>query len=94
MVGGLYLLGNYDPTLPVAALREMATQLRARGVTRVDGDVRVSDDLYRDTLGTNRVKITVDAPALRPGDNPHRIAPGGSVLVHLTCKGGRGAQVR
>lgn len=33
-------------------------------------------------------------PHLQPGDNPHEISPGGSVLVHLTCKGARRAKIR
>jgi hypothetical protein len=32
-------------------------------------------------------------PALSPGDDPHRITPGGSVFVHLTCKGARRASI-
>jgi len=63
------------------------------------------DNLTGEAMALHPATIRVDcplfsvaldghAPALRPGDDPHRIAPGGSVLVHLTCKGGRGAQVR
>ena len=33
-------------------------------------------------------------PPLQAGGDPHRIAPGGSVLVHLTCKGGGRAEIR
>ena len=33
-------------------------------------------------------------PALKKGGDPHRLEPGGSVWVHLSCKGVRGAKIR
>ena len=61
--GGVYLLGNHDPTLPVSALPDMAAQLKGAGVTRIDGDVVLSEDIRRDTLAVNRLKITVASEA-------------------------------
>jgi D-alanyl-D-alanine carboxypeptidase len=37
--GNLYLRGGGDPTLHVSGLRKLALELRARGVTRIRGDV-------------------------------------------------------
>lgn len=47
-------------------------------------------------LGCPLFSVGLDGhePALKPGDDPHRIVPGGSVLVHLTCKGARRAAIR
>lgn len=47
-------------------------------------------------LGCPLFSVALDGhePALKPGDDPHRIVPGGSVLVHLTCKGARRAAIR
>jgi D-alanyl-D-alanine carboxypeptidase/D-alanyl-D-alanine-endopeptidase (penicillin-binding protein 4) len=61
--GGLYLHGNYDPTLGPVALEELATQLRAQGVTRVVGDIVLDDSLTRDTLALSKVRITVRGEA-------------------------------
>lgn len=61
--GGLYLYGNYDPTLGPLALEELATELRAKGITRVVGDIVLDDSLTRDTLALSKVRITVRGTA-------------------------------
>lgn len=66
--GGLYLYGNSDPTLGPLGLKDLAGKLRARGVTRIEGDIHLSDDPLRDTLGMSRVRVTVIGKA--PGKAP------------------------
>lgn len=62
-------------------------------------------NLSREPLPLHPATITVDCPLFsvaldghKPpvpaGGDPHQIAPGGSVLVHLTCKGGSRAEIR
>jgi hypothetical protein len=54
--------------------------------------------LHPATIGVDcplfSVALDGHEPALKQGDDPHRIEPGGAVRVHLTCKGVRGAKVR
>ena len=66
--GGLYLYGNSDPTLGGGALTSLAGKLRARGVTRIAGDVHLSDHPVRDGLASSRVRVTVVGGA--PGKAP------------------------
>ncbi len=61
--GGVYLYGNHDPTLGPLALGELAATLRAQGVTRIVGDVFLSDSLTRETLAMANVRVTVTGAA-------------------------------
>jgi D-alanyl-D-alanine carboxypeptidase/D-alanyl-D-alanine-endopeptidase (penicillin-binding protein 4) len=56
---GLYLFGNYDPTLGPGALTSLAKKLYAQGVRTVAGDIVLSADSKRDTVATSRVRVTV-----------------------------------
>ena len=80
------LTKRYD-TVGFYGFTQRIDNLTAAAMSLHPATVRVDCPLFS-------VALDGHAPALRPGDDPHRIAPGGSVLVHLTCKGGRGAQVR
>ncbi len=61
--GGVYLYGNHDPTLGPIALEELAAVLHAKGVTRIEGDVVLSDSLTRDTLAMANVRVSVTGAA-------------------------------
>ncbi len=57
--GGIYLHGNYDPTLGPQALEELALNLRSQGVTRITGDILLDESTTRDTLALSKIRITV-----------------------------------
>jgi D-alanyl-D-alanine carboxypeptidase/D-alanyl-D-alanine-endopeptidase (penicillin-binding protein 4) len=59
--GDLYLRGNSDPTFGTKRLRELVGALKASGVRKIEGDVVLSADAIRDTLGLPRVVVTVKA---------------------------------
>ena len=80
------LTKRYD-TVGFYGFTQRIDNLTASAMPLHPATVRVNCPLFS-------VALDGHAPALGPGDDPHRIAPGGSVLVHLTCKGGRGAQIR
>jgi D-alanyl-D-alanine carboxypeptidase/D-alanyl-D-alanine-endopeptidase (penicillin-binding protein 4) len=56
--GGLYLYGNYDPTLGPGAMTSIAESLFAQGVRSIEGDIMLGDD-QRDILAASRVRVTV-----------------------------------
>jgi D-alanyl-D-alanine carboxypeptidase/D-alanyl-D-alanine-endopeptidase (penicillin-binding protein 4) len=56
---GLYLYGNYDPTLGPGALASLAKKLYTQGVRTIAGDILLSADSARDTIATSRLRITV-----------------------------------
>ncbi len=56
---GLYLYGNYDPTLGPGALTSLAKKLYVQGVRTIAGDVVLSSSPARDTIATSRLRITV-----------------------------------
>jgi serine-type D-Ala-D-Ala carboxypeptidase/endopeptidase (penicillin-binding protein 4) len=66
--GSVYLRGSADPTLTASHLDELARAAAASGLTKVDGDVILSEDLLRDTLSSPRIQIRVQAGA--PGKAP------------------------
>jgi D-alanyl-D-alanine carboxypeptidase/D-alanyl-D-alanine-endopeptidase (penicillin-binding protein 4) len=61
--GGLYLYGNYDPTLGPAAMTGLAESLFEKGVRSIDGDIMLADEDSRDTLAASRVRVTVQGGA-------------------------------
>ncbi len=67
--GGLYLHGNYDPTLGPKALDELAQELKAKGITRIAGDIVLDESATRDTLALSKIRITVRGGT--PGKAPH-----------------------
>ncbi len=62
----LYLLGSYDPTLGRAGLADLASQIAARGVTRLDGDIVVGEAPSRDGVFRSFVELSVTAT--KPGE--------------------------
>ncbi len=63
IVGDLYLVGSHDMTFHRVDIENMATDLAAAGVTRVEGSVVLSDHATRDTLAQAGVKVTVTGTA-------------------------------
>jgi len=90
--GDVYLLGTYDPTLVAADLDELGTQLAARGVHELDGNIVVGADPDRD--GIFRPVVPIDIKAGAPNEPPIATAPPGFDLVtfKITAKTARSAQ--
>lgn len=65
--GGLYIYGNYDPTLGPGALVGLAQSLYESGVRNINGDIVLADNA-RDALAASRVRVTVRGAA--PGKAP------------------------
>lgn len=61
--GDVYLLGSYDPTLGVAAMDQLAADLAAAGVTRIEGDVVVGESPTRDAVYRSLVPVEISAGA-------------------------------
>lgn len=78
--GDVYLLGSYDPTLNGAAMEELAAGLAAAGVSRIEGDVVVSDSPTRDAVYRALLPVEVSAPLL-PGGPPQVTVPVGYDFV-------------
>lgn len=57
--GGVYLLGNYDPTLGPDGLTDLAQKLSAQGVKEIHGNLVFSNSDLRDSLANKRVRVTV-----------------------------------
>jgi D-alanyl-D-alanine carboxypeptidase/D-alanyl-D-alanine-endopeptidase (penicillin-binding protein 4) len=68
---GLYLSGNFDPTLGPGALSELAKSLFTHGVRTVTGDIVLSGEASRDVMATGRARVTVvgGAPGKAPSVN-------------------------
>jgi D-alanyl-D-alanine carboxypeptidase/D-alanyl-D-alanine-endopeptidase (penicillin-binding protein 4) len=79
--GDVYLLGTWDPTLTTEDMMELADQLAARGVKRIDGDILVGSDPTRD--GIYRAMVPIEIRAGEPGQPPTAHAPAGFDLVEL-----------
>jgi D-alanyl-D-alanine carboxypeptidase/D-alanyl-D-alanine-endopeptidase (penicillin-binding protein 4) len=76
----LYLLGSYDATLDRAGLDDLAAQLAAAGVTKIEGDVLVGTLPLRDGMFRSSVRVTVTAT--EPGDPPAvEVTPPSDLLV-------------
>ena len=67
--GDVYLLGTSDPTIGTGRLGKMVRQVIDTGVVTIEGDVVLSDNVIRDTLGTPHVKVKVKG-ANRAGQTP------------------------
>jgi D-alanyl-D-alanine carboxypeptidase/D-alanyl-D-alanine-endopeptidase (penicillin-binding protein 4) len=80
--GDVYLLGSYDPTLTIGDLDQLAVQVAAHGVTRIDGDIVVGSDPTRD--GVYRAVIPIDVRAGEPGAPVTAWAPTGMDLVAIS----------
>jgi len=70
--GNLYLRGGGDPTLHVSGLRKLALQLRARGITRIRGNV-LADESAFDKKRT--------APGWKPSFYRHESPPLSALVV-------------
>jgi D-alanyl-D-alanine carboxypeptidase/D-alanyl-D-alanine-endopeptidase (penicillin-binding protein 4) len=66
--GDMYLLGTWDPTLEASDMDDLAKQIAARGVKRIDGDVVVGSDPTRD--GIYRSMVPIEIVAGDPGKPP------------------------
>lgn len=73
--GDLYLLGSFDPTLGTAAMKELAAELAAAGVMRIDGDVVVGPSPTRDAV--YRALLPLEITAGAEGEPPIVRAPVG-----------------
>jgi len=79
--GAVYLRGSWDPTLSAHHLDDIAAQLTARGVTRIDGDLVVGPQPRRDAVASAQLVITV-TPG-KPGDPPTVAVDGPPSLVDV-----------
>ena len=61
--GDVYLLGSFDPTLGGAAMEQLAAELAAAGISRIEGDVIVSDSPTRDAVYRALLPVEITAPA-------------------------------
>ncbi len=68
VTGGIYLLGNYDPTLGPGGLQDLARQMSERGITEVHGNIVLSQGDIRDSLANKRIRVTLRGTA--PGKRP------------------------
>ncbi len=68
VIGDVYLLGNYDPTLTANDLTALAAAVAARGIARIEGAIVVGNDDSRDSLRRPRIEVKVTAAA--PGEPP------------------------
>jgi len=66
--GDVVLLGSGDPTLRVSHLGDLVTDLQARGVTKIAGDVVISSD-DRDGVAHPYVRVAVRGGG-KPGETP------------------------
>jgi serine-type D-Ala-D-Ala carboxypeptidase/endopeptidase (penicillin-binding protein 4) len=78
--GDVYLLGSYDPTLGGAAMEQLAAELAAAGVARIEGDGVVSDSPTRDAVYRALLPVEIIAP-LAPGLPPTVTVPVGYDFV-------------
>lgn len=92
--GDVYLLGSFDPTLGSAGLAELASELAAAGVTRIDGDVVIGPSPTRD--GVYRALLPVQITAGAEGAPPAVTLPVGYdyVSVHVTATTVSGKKAR
>jgi len=57
--GDVYLVGSHDMTFHHSDVARMAQELASRGISRINGSVRVSEHPTRDTLARSSVKVAV-----------------------------------
>ncbi|MGE3545887.1 MAG: D-alanyl-D-alanine carboxypeptidase/D-alanyl-D-alanine-endopeptidase [Kofleriaceae bacterium] len=83
--GDVFLLGSYDPTLKLAHLDEMASNIAARGITSIEGNIVVGADPTRD--GLYRAVVPIEVVAGDPGKPPTAtVGPGAEhVSVKVTA---------
>ncbi len=67
--GGVYLLGSGDPSFLQDEVDSLVANAVASGIQKIDGDIHLSDDAYRDTLGLPQVRVVISG-ARRPGHRP------------------------
>jgi D-alanyl-D-alanine carboxypeptidase/D-alanyl-D-alanine-endopeptidase (penicillin-binding protein 4) len=79
--GDIYLLGDWDPTFSHRHLAELAAELIARGVTRIDGAVLVGGEAGRDVVADAQVTIAVEGGAV--GSPPRVTVTPASDLIAL-----------
>ena len=83
--GGVYMLGSGDPTFLSEEIEELVAHTVARGVTKIDGDVSISEDRFRDNLAVPRIRIDA-VGARRPGRKPSVTYEPQSDFVELIVK--------
>lgn len=88
--GDLYLLGSWDPTLAYADFDELGSQLAARGVHELVGNIVVGRDATRD--GIYRAIVPIEVKAGAAGELATATAPAGFDLIVpiVTAKTARG----
>ncbi|MCG8421620.1 MAG: D-alanyl-D-alanine carboxypeptidase [Proteobacteria bacterium] len=69
VIGDVYLIGSHDPTLRADGLRSLAQAVKDSGVTRIDGDIYVGRQRWRESVAASRVTIRVQGT--EPGQPPH-----------------------
>lgn len=84
VAGNVFLRGSSDPALRTADLEDMAANLRARGITRIDGGVmadprRIGDDGRADDGGAEKAPLVVDS-----GMTLVRVRPGATIGAPAT----------
>jgi D-alanyl-D-alanine carboxypeptidase/D-alanyl-D-alanine-endopeptidase (penicillin-binding protein 4) len=57
--GDVFLRGNFDPSLRARHMEDLADEIVGAGITRIDGDVIISDKADRDGVASAKLKITV-----------------------------------
>jgi D-alanyl-D-alanine carboxypeptidase/D-alanyl-D-alanine-endopeptidase (penicillin-binding protein 4) len=79
--GDVYLFGSYDPTLAVGDFDQIASQIAARGIKQIDGNVIIGGDETRD--GIYRANVPLQITAGEPGAAPSVNLPTGFDLVTI-----------
>ncbi len=78
--GDVYLLGSFDPTLNKDSMEQLAAELAAAGISRIEGDVVVSESPTRDAVYRALLPVEIVAP-MTAGAPPLATAPVGYDFV-------------
>ena len=83
--GGVYLLGSGDPTFFHEEVEALVANAVAAGVMKIDGDVSLSDDRFRDNIAVPRIRIDA-VGGRRAGKKPSITYEPQSDFVQLVVK--------